>query len=190
MRPPIGSRFCAGPVEPELIGLGRLFSKLGKQLRRGLGDPIEHVRPGASAAELDTLEAQLGVALPPSYRAFLKCTRGLCLFGGGVQMSNVHPFFHEFEPLASLNPAQQSAVRARGGMWPPPSDGMLCFAEFSMEADGDQVLFDVTRRAADGECPVMYYAHETSPPSVRELAPTFRAWLEQFLEYPEFCVED
>lgn len=169
-----------------LVDAGRLFPTFGAQLRRGLGNPIEEVLPGASASELDALEVRLGVDLPPSYRAFLQCTRGLWFFGGIVQMATVHPFFHKFAPLGDLTPDQHAIVRARGGRWPPPSDGMLCFAEFFMEADGDQVLFDVFRRASDRECPVMYYAHETSPPSVRELAPTFRAWLEQFLEYSAF----
>jgi hypothetical protein len=58
--------------------------------------------------------------------------------GGVVQFGKQHAFFHEFEPLRSLTPAQRSAVKQKGGAWPPPTDGMLCFAEFFMEADGDQ----------------------------------------------------
>ena len=173
-------------MNPRLMDVGKLFPAFGDKVRLGLGGPIEEVLEGASEEELAALERDLRLDLPPSYRAFLRCTRGVWFFGGIVQMSPAHPFFHEFPSIAELTPAQRSAVHARGGTWPPPSAGMLCFAEFFMEADGDQVLFDVTRRAADGELPVMYYAHDDSPPSVRELAPNFRAWLEQFLEYPGF----
>jgi hypothetical protein len=35
-------------------------------------------------------------------------------------------------------------VDFKGGGWPPPSQGMLCFAEYSLEADGDQVLFEAS----------------------------------------------
>ena len=59
---------------------------------------------------------------------------------------------------------------------------MLCFAEYFLEADGDQVLWDVKPGLQDGEYPVMYYAHESSPPSVRQIAGSFREWLEQCLD--------
>jgi hypothetical protein len=32
---------------------------------------------------------------------------------------------------------------------------MLCFAEFFMEADGDQVLFDVSKGLINGEYPIV-----------------------------------
>lgn len=105
-------------------------------------------------------------------------------------MSGAHSFFHDFEPLDVLTPQQRRVVAKRGGVWPPASNGMLCFAEFFMEADGDQVLFDVRRPGADSEYPVMYYAHEASPPSVRQIAANFREWIEGFLDYPEFQTAD
>lgn len=110
--------------------------------------------------------------------------------GGVVQLGIQHPFFHEFEPFEQLTPAQQRSVRQKGGQWPPPSQGMLCFAEFFMEADSDQVLFDVSRGLVDGEYPVMYYAHETNPPTVRRLADTFEEFINGFLDYPAFQHED
>jgi len=64
---------------------------------------------------------------------------------------------------------------------------MLCFAEFFMEADGDQVLWDVSRGLVDGEYPIYYYAHEARPPSVRKLADCFDTWLGEFLQYEEFA---
>lgn len=63
---------------------------------------------------------------------------------------------------------------------------MLCFAEFFLEADGDQVLFDVSGGLVAGEYPVVYYAHEGSPPSVRRVAGSFAEFLEICLTYPEW----
>lgn len=62
---------------------------------------------------------------------------------------------------------------------------MLCFAEFFLEADGDQVLFDVSAELIDCEYPVVYYAHEDRPPSVRRLADNFSFFLSECLSYEE-----
>jgi hypothetical protein len=75
-------------------------------------------------------------------------------------------------------------------MTPPASQGMLCFAEFFMEADGDQVLFDVADGLVSGEYPIMYWAHEGPSPSLHKLADGFAEFMETFLEYPEFRQED
>jgi hypothetical protein len=56
---------------------------------------------------------------------------------------------------------------------PPASHGMLCFAEFFMEAEGDQVLLDFSGGLRGGEYPIYYYAHGARPPSVRKLADSF-----------------
>lgn len=147
---------------------------------------LENVRPGASPEEVARLEAELKVPLPNSYKQVLCATRGFWLMGGAVQFGEEHLFFHEFPSLESLSPPQLRAVKQKGGIWPPPSDGMLCFAEFWLEADGDQVLFDVSRGLVDGEYPVMYYSHEDRPPSVRKLSDTFVDFMEEFLEYEPF----
>jgi len=166
-----------------LDSLEKRFPTFSKCLRNGFGAPIEQILPAARQSDLDRLERELGVKLPVSYREFLACTRGLWLFGGVIQMSSGHPFFHEFDPFSKLTPAQQQFVKVRGGSWPPPSNGMLCFAEFFMEADGDQVLFDVKKGLLNGEYPVFYYAHEATPPSVRLIAHSFEEWLNEFPDY-------
>ena len=66
--------------------------------------------------------------------------------------------------------------------------GVLCFAEFFLEADGDQVLFDVSRGLVGGEDPVLYYAHEAA--SVRRLADTPAEFIDSLLDYPAFRQED
>ena len=134
---------------------------------------MEHVLPPATAADVAALEQRLGLPLPEPYKALLRCTRGFWLMGGVVQFGSLHPFVHDFPPLESLTPQQRRVVALKGGPWPPASQGMLCFAEFFMEADGDQVLFDTSRGLVRGEYPVMYWAHEERPPSVRQLASSF-----------------
>lgn len=120
----------------------------------------------------------------------MRCGGEFWLLGGAVQFGFEHPFVHEFAPLRELTPQQRAVVRRKGGDWPPPSNGMLCFAEFFVEADGDQMLFDVSRGLLNGEYPIMYYAHEFRPPSVRVLAPTFPEFLSAFLDYPAFDLTD
>jgi hypothetical protein len=151
---------------------------------------LEHVLPPATREEVASLESRLGIALPQSYKGLLQCARGFWLLGGVLQFGVGHPFFHEFKPLEKLTPQQQQSVRINGGRWPPPSQGMLCFAEFFMEADGDQVLFDVRKGFIRGEYPVVYYAHEERPPLVRQIASSFGEFMEGFLEYPAFGQQD
>ena len=67
---------------------------------------------------------------------------------------------------------------------------MVCFAEFFMEADGDQVLFDVAKGMVNGEYPIMYYAHESNPPTVRKLAGDFETFLNDFLDYEQWTDDD
>jgi hypothetical protein len=152
------------------------FPKFYQQLQEGRGELIEEVLPGASEADLEKLEQSLGLPFPESYKRLLRCSRGFWLFGGVVQLSSGHPFFHQFSKVTG---------KTRGGTWPPASDGMLCFAEFFMEADGDQVLFDVSNGLINGEYPVMYYAHD-EPNELRKLADSFEQWLNEFLDYPEW----
>jgi hypothetical protein len=92
--------------------------------------------------------------------------------------------------LEKLTPQQRQVVNHKGGGWPPASQGMLCFAEFFMEADGDQVLWDVSSGLQEGEYPIYYYAHEARPPTVRKLSENFAMWLGEFLHYREFASED
>jgi hypothetical protein len=139
-------------------------------LQAGKGEPVEEVLPAATEDEMAAIEDRLGLLLPHSYKQFLRCTRGLRLGGGVVQFGPQMPFFHNFSPFDCLTPRQRETVRRKGGAWPPPSQGMLCFAEYWRDADGDQVLFDVANGLKEGEYPVVYYAHEASPPSVDRLA--------------------
>jgi hypothetical protein len=163
--------------------VARLFPRFA---RLAADRELEHVLSPATAAEVAALETRLGLSLPESYKALLRCARGFLLMGGIVQFGSQHPFVHDFPPLDTLNREQRQMVALKGGPWPPASEGMLCFAEFFMEADGDQVLFDTSRGLVGGEYPIMYWAHEGRPPSVRQLADSFGGFMEGFLEYTAF----
>jgi hypothetical protein len=174
-----------------VVQLDREFRTFAAKLRARPDAGIDNVEPPTSDADLIALEQSLGIALPESYKRFLRCARGFWIFGGAIQFGIQHPFFHDFRPYDELTPQQQQVVQQKsGGKWPPPSDGMLCFAEFFMEADGDQVLFDVARGMVDGEYPIMYYAHESRPPTVRQLDDDFTAFISGFLDYDEWRSED
>jgi hypothetical protein len=166
-----------------------MLERLGKSFprfaARATDFELEHIKPPLSLADIVGLEHQLGVVLPSSYKELLACTGGFWLMGGAIQFAR--PFLHAFEPFDCLTPQQQSMVKLKGGEWPPPTAGMLCFAEFFLEADGDQVLFDTRPRLIGEDYPVMYYAHEARPPSIRVLAATFAEFMDTFLEYPEFA---
>ena len=138
----------------------------------------EQFLPPRTREQLAELERSLGVALPSSYRTFLEACGGLWLFGGAVQIGPGHPFLHTFPPFEELSPEQRASIRQRGGPWPPPSQGMLCFAEYFLEADGDQVLFDLASGSKNGEYPVYYYAHSDSPARVTRMAGSFADWIE------------
>jgi hypothetical protein len=166
-----------------LEAAAKLFPRFARAARRR---HLEHVLPGATAADVAVLEGQLGLLLPESYKRLLRCARGFWLMGGVIQFGPQHPFVHDFPPLELLTPQQRQVVALKGGPWPPASQGMLCFAEFFMEADGDQVLFDTSGGLVGGEYPIMYWAHEGRPPSVRQLAGSFGEFMEGFLAYPAF----
>jgi hypothetical protein len=140
-------------------------------------DP-EEILPGIGDEEIKELEQNFGCLLPDSYKVFLKGNRGLWLLGGTVQFGAQHPFLHDFPKLEELNPQQLAVVKQRGGNWPPPSNGMLCFVEYFLEDDGDQVLFKIDDGLINGEYPVYYYAHSATPASVRKVADSFREFLE------------
>jgi hypothetical protein len=168
-------------MESAMECLNGSFPTFYQLLRAGKSEPVEEVLPAATEDDIAAIEDGLGIPLPHSYKQFLRCTRGFNLRGGVIRFGQEMPFFHDFPPFGRLTPRQREAVRRKGGGWPPPSQGMLCVAEYWRDADGDQVLFDVADGLKDGEYPVVYYAHEDNPPSVEPLADSFAQWLEELL---------
>jgi hypothetical protein len=141
----------AARLKPHIDALATDFPKLARFLRSHRDD-IESMRPGASEEELGELE--LGVPLPAAYRTFLSHTRELVV-GDTLRLTEDHPFVVVSTKVAL------------------PTEGMVCFGEYWLEADGDQVLFD----PRDGDDPpVLYYAHGRR--TVEQAAPSFTQWFE------------
>ncbi len=132
---------------------------------------VYDVLPGATEEAIRQIEAELQIELPVSYKRFLRCTRGMTLFGDYVRFGIEHPFcpqiYHE-----------RQFVR---------SHTMLCFASCWWLADGDHVFFNLCPGLEEGEYPVMYYAHDDNP-IIRRLGDSFEDWIERWL--PENFGED
>lgn len=140
------------------------FPKLSSHLANNAD--IEEILPPASKEDITNLEQQLGITLPVSYKKFLRVTRGFWLNRGIFQMNSTHPFFHDWSG-------------SRLQKW-PPTQGMICFAEYFLEADGDQILFDVKQGLIDEEYPVYYYAHD-DPYNLKRIADSFQVFIENVL---------
>ena len=102
----------------------------------------------------------MGIAPPNPYKRFLICSRGVT-FTDTLSFGLPYTFLRE----------SPSDV-------PSPTHGMLCFGDCFWEADGDHVLFDLSAAHESLEPPVVYYAHNDTPSSVRWLATDFHAWVE------------
>jgi hypothetical protein len=55
----------------------------------------EGVLAPALESKIREIEELIGLPLPDSYKAFLRCTRGFWLMGGVIQFSAQHPFIHD-----------------------------------------------------------------------------------------------
>jgi hypothetical protein len=150
---------------PMIRAVEKNFPKFARFLKRRVED-IDSMAEPASETDLAGFEKTLSLKLPATYRTFLHCTRSIEL--EGLKFGIEHPFVHEAKPGVIL-----------------PTEGMLCIADYWLEADGDQVLFDLKGHAGD-DPPVFYYAHGQAPPRVRPLAPTFTGWLEGLPRSPLF----
>jgi hypothetical protein len=134
---------------------------LGDGVAYGLMPPAEP----ATELELEQLEQSLGLPLPGSYKALLGCARELTLMGGVLRLGAEHPL---------LEPEQSRGADGE-------SRRLLRFADYSLEADGDQVLFDVSAGLLEGEYPIIYRSRQASPANLYRLADSFPEFLEQLL---------
>ena len=153
---------------------GLHFPRFTQLLASERAGPEDEFGPPASTEEVEEIERLIGVALPPSYKAFLRISSHVLIWGGAFQMSAGSLFFHEY-PVEGLTDFQRLALAQH----PPPSEGMLCFADLWLDGDGDQALFDISRGLVAGEYPVFYYNHDT--PSVRRLADGFAEFIERVI---------
>lgn len=147
---------------PGLDRLKAVYPKLARFLSRQL-DAVQELADPASDEEIAQWEQSYGLKLPESYRRFLACTRSL-VYGDTLQMGLLFTFQHPDEPQL-------------------PSAGLICFAEYWLEADGDQALFAAAEPGS--EPAVLYYSH--SEPSVRAMAKDLDAWLESLPRVLKDC---
>lgn len=106
---------------------------------------------GATAATLEALELRLGLALPPSHRTLLGRTNGGLL--GGWRFFSVGKL--EGAPWGDLEEHGREIM----GRYVPEIARREVLA-FATDWGGDLVCFDLRRRRADGECPVVLWQHE------------------------------
>jgi hypothetical protein len=141
-------------------------------------DEIEEVLgPPCDPADIDALEAELGVALPPSYRAFLSLYShwlgvpgcgGADLLGPGEHRSEhvkrtlawKSTMFDEFE---STNPIEQGAV------------------PLAIGDDRNMILFEGEPRD-DGEISIVHYYLTEAETRYADLVEMFTALVEQYRE--------
>ncbi|GEM_PF-1023883 len=128
------------------------FPELARALKKHIVD-IDELAPGLAVRQLDALENRLGLELPAAYRQWLSLTGS---------------FWFRHLDMRSLQIRRLPAD-------PPFGPDMLCIGEYSMDADGDIVLFDLAKHNSD-DPPVFYYCHEG--PEIRMLAASFTKWLE------------
>jgi hypothetical protein len=138
---------------------------------------LDEVLPGLTPDEIELCEKNVGVPLPKSYKLFLSAARGFWLSDGAIQFSGYHPYLHKFPDYESLSEDDKRQVALNGGVWPPPSDGMVCFAEYFEGDVGCSALFNVKEGVRNGEYAVVYYYYRATPPRVVRIADSFPQWL-------------
>ncbi len=154
-------RARAKKMQPFLERLQPHFPKFARFLKRN-AEQIDRIEPGYTEEEIAAFEERLRLTLPQSYRQWLGAVGELSL--EGLRFGSEHPFIHENTRGVEL-----------------PSAGMLAFADYFLQADGDQVLFDL-REGTEDDPPVFYYSH--SVPEVRREAKSFTAWIESLPRSP------
>lgn len=136
------------------ISISRARAKLAEgNLQDYFDAPM--IPAGATEDELRKLEAELGTKLPHEFRKFLTLHRYL-LLGDGMNIGGLdHDGVHHAEPLwVSTDHA--------------PKRKYLVFGAYWAYADGDQLMFDVSKPTQ----PVVAYLHEHGP-RIEPFAPSF-----------------
>ncbi len=140
---------------------------------------IDRILPGLTTDEINARERELGILLPNTYKQFLSTSAGFWLFDGAVQFSGNHPYRLTFPSYESLNDDDKKIVASNGGLWPPPSDGMICFGEYFEGDVGCSLMFDTNDKMKDGEYKISHYYFRASPPRAELVADSFLEWLDR-----------
>jgi SMI1 / KNR4 family (SUKH-1) len=114
---------------------------------------------GAASANIEAAQQTLGVRFPPSYVQFLRAINGgelrdLIIFGVHDEKAK----WPNEEARPKTGDIVKDSLQAR--VLPHFEDGTML--PFGASWGGDYVCFDLTRRAEDGEYPILFYAYEDS----------------------------
>lgn len=127
-------------------------------------------RAPATLAQLAAFEARVGWQLDADMRVFYLRCDGATLFERWPDQT------FQILPLAEIQPAGL-AMRPNQA---PEAQGAASWWTLVSLGDDDYVVADVSRRE-QGCYPMLDAYHETYPQLVRQIAPSFRAWLERTL---------
>jgi hypothetical protein len=139
------------------LDLMRMPGNLPEQMRDPSIPPSDDwvgwkpILSAVSDTDLDALERETGLPFPPLYREFLKYQHFVALTEEGVR----------FEPHL-CGDWRETLRKAYFRSWPRErilDVGLLPFGDEAL-MDAGPVCFDTRRRAADGDCPVVFWDHE------------------------------
>ena len=160
-----------GQLIRELNSLDREHSKV-VDYGQGPERVYFEVSDGATVQLIRDAEAELGFALPPSFRSFLSRWNGAVLYRGkwrpgckifGTdEIVNRNLIWREQELL----PEEQE-------------ENIFLFADWG---DGDYFAFDTRYSDAIGEYPVLDGDHNISPGTWQVICNSFEEWLARFIE--------
>jgi hypothetical protein len=143
-------------LKPRIDLLKDQYPTLHKCLYRN-AKKIETFEPGATEAEISGVEKTLKLRLPAAIRDFFKLTKQWEVEGFQWDLS-----------LLFEHPGDKSA---------PDGKRYLCLANYFMEADGDQILIDVTKPSDDPQ--ILYYGHSANGAKIRVLAKNWKEFAER-----------
>ena len=161
-----------------MMNLDRLIDVFVEQVNSLEREADRHIQRQDGIEWVAPVEAALAVELPPSFRSLV--TR------------HASPEFEAGGPWFLANTREQTWHQWRTALWEDQAlSGTLLgdgYVQFARPDTGsyDPVCFDTTRRATDGECPLVWIDHEEILCNDRiivskEVAPSFVAYVQRCL---------
>jgi antitoxin YobK len=127
---------------------------------------------GQSEANINELEAAIGLTLPPSFREFLR-TYG----GGGVVSEWISGIYKNQPYLTNKGSVYGDTIRCRERY------GLPTFMIVIYTQENDEVVWclDTRKATVGGECPVVSFIVENTTPPV-QIADSFDSFFRDYLE--------
>jgi cell wall assembly regulator SMI1 len=133
---------------------------------------LAKLQPGATAGDLDALEARLGLTLPPGFRALYQ-------WHNGQDPKDFHKLVenYTFQSLDWIAGAKSDLDGLIGKDFEDPDWWKREWVPFLTTGGGDSIVVDLT---ADGAGRLLLYDHEE--PDRDEVAAGIDEWLEQLAD--------